>query len=57
VEQAEPWADHIIIAVIAAFTYGSFHAQSPKNCKNPPQILTKLGVFGVPTVLITHANF
>ena len=36
---------------------GSFHAQSMKNCKDPPQILTKLGVFGVPMVLITHADF
>ena len=37
--------------------YGSFHAQSTKNCKDPPQILTKLGVFGVPMVLITHVDF
>ena len=36
---------------------GSFHAQSPKNFKDPPQILTKLGVFGVPMVLITCADF
>ena len=27
------------------------------NCKDPPQILTKLGVSRVPMVLITHANF
>ena len=38
-------------------TKGSFHAQSKKNCKDPPQILTKLGVFGVPMDLITYADF
>jgi len=36
---------------------GSFHAQSPKNCKDPLQILMKLGVFGVPMVLMTHVDF
>ena len=37
--------------------YGSFHVQSLKNCKDPPQILMKLGMFGVPMELNTHADF
>ena len=42
---------------IRALPSGSFRAQSTKNCKDPPQILMKLGVFGVPMVLITHTDF
>jgi len=43
--------------VVTIKAYGSFHAQSPKNCKEPPQILTKFGVFRVLMVLITHSDF
>ena len=33
------------------------HTQSPKNCKDPLRFLMKLGVFGVPIILITRADF
>jgi len=29
----------------------------PEELQGPPQILTKLGVFGIPMVLITHTDF
>ena len=42
-----------------SYYYYYYSAVSPAgvNCKDPPQILTKLGVFGVPMVLIIHDNF
>ena len=53
------WIINICVATqdLVQHAIGSFHAQSTKNCKDPPQILTKLGVFGVLMVLITHADF
>ena len=36
---------------------GSFHVKSPRNCRFISWILTKLGVFVVPMVLIIHTNF
>ena len=35
---------------------GSFHIKSTRNCNGSAWILTKLGVFVVPMVLITHTN-
>ena len=47
----------VCLCVPYCMAIGSFHAQSTENCKDPPQILTKLSVFGVPIVLITRTDF
>jgi len=47
----------ILTKICIIVIYLSFHVKSTRNCKVISRILMKLGVFVVPMVLITHANF